>query len=215
MAPSLAPFEHPTLPSLRYYDHFITRSQELQLLHDINSHHTAWKLLHNRALQNWGGLPHIRGMLPTPLPPFLQPLIRQLTEAHIFDSPPNHVLVNRYLPGQGIHAHEDGPAYKSLAAIISLQSPIVMQFYHTAQTGGIGAHAASMLLRPRSLLVMCGHVYEHMLHAIAESYVDNIDQCVLNASQQERGTSISRAERISLTVRTSCRTLRNPLGRKR
>ncbi|CAN8064982.1 unnamed protein product [Agarophyton chilense] len=215
MAPSTTPFEHPKLPSMRYYNHFITRPQELQLVHDVNTHRSAWKHLNNRTLQNWGGLPHVKGMLPIPLPTFLQPLTQQLAQSNIFSAPPNHVLINRYLPGQGIHPHKDGPAYKPLAAIISLQSAIVMDFYKAAENGQIGQHAASMLLRPRSLLLISGHVYEQMYHAIAERHVDNIDHSVLNAAHDELNTSIPRAERTSLTVRTSCRTIRNPLGRNR
>ncbi|PXF49367.1 Alpha-ketoglutarate-dependent dioxygenase alkB-like [Gracilariopsis chorda] len=211
----MKPFQHETLPGMQYYAHFVTAAQQQHLLHHINSHPAAWKRLNNRTLQNWGGLPHIKGMLQTPLPPFLLPLVTQLTDARVFATPPNHVLINRYLPGQGIHPHVDGPAYKPVAAIISLQAPILMHFYHTTQHGAVGQRAASMLLHPRSLLVLSQHVYHHMFHAIAETTVDHIDQLVLNATPDQIATTIPRQERTSLTVRTSCRTIPNMLGRKR
>ena len=34
----------------------------------------------------------------------------------------NHILINEYLPGQGIMAHTDGPAYSPVVATISTGS---------------------------------------------------------------------------------------------
>lgn len=210
------PFETPVLPGLSYQDLFISEEEEAGLLHGVRSHQHQWKHLHNRTLQNWGGLPHIKGMLPTPLPNFLRPLCSSLVDAGVFPSAeaPNHVLVNRYEPGQGISPHEDGPAYKPRAAIVSLQAPIVMDFYRIGEnTEGVGADdepAGSVLLRPRSLLVLAGEVYTGFYHAIAERNEDDIGDTVLNAADRERRCVIRR-ERTSLTVRTSCKTIRNPL----
>ena len=39
---------------------------------------------------------------------------------------PNHVLINAYAPGQGIHAHEDGPAYAAIVATVSLGGSVVL-----------------------------------------------------------------------------------------
>lgn len=39
---------------------------------------------------------------------------------------PNHVLINAYAPGQGIHAHEDGPAYAATVATVSLGGSVVL-----------------------------------------------------------------------------------------
>eukprot|EP00049_Salpingoeca_infusionum_P021707 m.4244 g.4244 ORF g.4244 m.4244 type:complete len:338 (-) comp4441_c0_seq1:187-1200(-) len=41
----------------------------------------------------------------------------------------NHVLINEYLPGQGIMPHEDGPIYYPTIATISLGSHTVLNFY--------------------------------------------------------------------------------------
>ena len=43
--------------------------------------------------------------------------------------PANSVRINGYEPGQGIHPHMDGPVYFPRAAIISLGSPCVFDFY--------------------------------------------------------------------------------------
>ena len=56
-----------------------------------------------RRLQNWGGYPHEKGMVPTKLPPWFQKICERLSqETKIFEKIPNHILVNEYLPGGGI-----------------------------------------------------------------------------------------------------------------
>lgn len=212
-----AVFESAALPDLIYQDDFITLPEEFSLLKGLNAHPHAWKHLNNRTLQNWGGLPHIKGMMATPLPTFLEPLCSKLVFADIFtaDIAPNHVLANRYEPGQGISPHVDGPAYKPCAAIISLKAPIVMDFYKKSglDQPGVASDAipsASLLLRRRSLLVLRGDAYTGFFHAIAERDEDVIDESVLNSKQEEHGV-LRREERLSLTVRRSCKTIRNPL----
>jgi len=59
--------------------------------------------LSNRRLQNLGGLVHPKGLLQTPLPPWLHPCLERCQQTGVFgDQAPNHVLVNSYMPGQGI-----------------------------------------------------------------------------------------------------------------
>lgn len=64
-----------------------------------------WTHLSNRSLQNWGGLPHAKGMIQEPLPPFLQTYANKLSSMGIYGPEglqANHVLMNLYKPGQGI-----------------------------------------------------------------------------------------------------------------
>jgi alkylated DNA repair protein alkB homolog 6 len=51
-----------------------------------------------------GGLPTQRGMIPESMPAWLGAVIRKIERAcpEFFPCSPNHVLVNEYLPGQGI-----------------------------------------------------------------------------------------------------------------
>ncbi|KAI9672830.1 MAG: hypothetical protein M1831_000266 [Alyxoria varia] len=59
---------------------------------------------------------------------------------------PNHILINHYRPGEGIHPHEDGPAYAPVTATVSLGSHAVLDVYEksdaedgaTASGGGGG-----------------------------------------------------------------------------
>lgn len=255
------------IPDLVYIDDFLTADEEAKLRHGIDQYPNAWRILRNRRLQNWGGLPHIKGMIPVPLPPFLKSIISKLDEfifqAHVHTRP-NHVLINHYEPGEGIHAHVDGPAYQPCAAILSLSAPIVMNFYpllqpsddteaatatdtatkkdtatttekattatkaNTANLSSTGDEDSdcdingtykpicSLLLRPRSLLILKGYAYTHVRHGINPVLHDTIDSSVVNALPHEIGLDILRQQRTSLTVRASIRTISNPLlGRQR
>lgn len=218
------PFTTPLIDGLQYVDDFITDNEEEKLLSEIEAHFLAWKYLNNRSLQNWGGLPHMKGMLPTPLPPFLQPLLQRVDDAGVFTledgarTKANHVLVNRYRPGEGIAAHVDGPAYKPVAAIVSLRAPIVMHFYARRQSSDVipGNPLCAILLRPRSLLVLSRSAYHDVYHEIGERTKDKLDESVLNISPNEQGLTLERKERFSCTIRAACRTISNPLlGRNR
>jgi len=52
---------------------------------------------------NTGGSPLAKGMIPEPLPlEWCQPVFDRLCAEKVFPVSPNHILVNEYLPGQGI-----------------------------------------------------------------------------------------------------------------
>lgn len=60
--------------------------------------------LSGRRLQNHGGIVHTKGLIPSPLPRWLQGLADRLhADIPLFgDKAPNHVLINSYHPGEGI-----------------------------------------------------------------------------------------------------------------
>lgn len=63
----------------------------------------AWKEMKGRRLQNWGGLPHPKGMIPSKIPEYFDFVIQRLSYLKRFGGDkPNHILVNEYLPGGGI-----------------------------------------------------------------------------------------------------------------
>lgn len=61
---------------------------------------------------------------------------------------PNHVLVNEYHPGEGIMAHEDGPAYHPMVATVSLGAPIVLDVFEKSE-GGLEVAKYRVLQEPR------------------------------------------------------------------
>ena len=130
-----------------------------------------WVQLRDRRLQCHGGTVLPEGTVAEPLPPHLLNLSKALQNAGVFDAehPPNHCLVNEYSPCQGIMPHRDGPLYHPTVAILSLQSPIVFDFWASAAAAADPQvqPAMSLLLEPRSLLVFRGDAYADYHHAIA------------------------------------------------
>lgn len=104
----------------------------------------------------------------------------------LFDAAPgapraiNHVLVNEYLAPHGIMAHEDGPAYAPLVAIVSFESAVVLRFRPKCDSVGPGDDQVAVVLMPRSLVVFKGEFYEKWLHVIEDTDTDVVEpgQCL-------------------------------------
>ncbi|XP_070307952.1 alpha-ketoglutarate-dependent dioxygenase alkB homolog 6 isoform X4 [Odocoileus virginianus] len=184
--PALEPFRVEQAPPVIYYiPDFISKEEEEYLLRQVfNAPKPKWTQLSGRKLQNWGGLPHPRGMVPERLPPWLQRYVDKVSDLSLFGGlPANHVLVNQYLPGEGIMPR---PPPRP---------------------------ATSLLLEPRSLLVLRGTAYTRLLHGIAAARVDALDTGSLppNAAacpSARPGARLVRGTRVSLTIRRVPRVLR-------
>lgn len=88
-------------------------------------------------------------------------------KTYVFDdSPhgkPNHVLINEYLPGQGIMPHEDGDAYWPVVCTVSLGAGIVYDAYPKTRLPGHQSKKWRILQEPRSLLITTGNMYKDCL----------------------------------------------------
>ncbi|TYH54021.1 hypothetical protein ES332_D09G139400v1 [Gossypium tomentosum] len=195
------------LPTLFYIPDFITDSEQARLLNNIyQAPVSKWKSLKNRRLQNWGGVVHEKGLLSQDLPPWLAKITERICEeSGLFPSAINHVLINEYLPNQGIMPHQDGPAYYPVVAILSLGSPVVMDFTPHSRLNsckstvmesvvdktsdvkaaeiegndGLDKHQPfSVLLMPRSLLIFKDDAYSDYLHGIEDNAVHRLDKVV-------------------------------------
>lgn len=160
---------------------------------------SKWKTLKNRRLQNWGGMVHEKGLVPQELPPWLTKITAEIHESSgLFPSAINHVLINEYHPDQGIMPHQDGPAYFPVVAILSLGSPVVMDFTpHLRLRSGDGyiskdqspcaescapeRDSFSVLLMPQSLLIFKDDAYSDFLHGISDSPTQCYNQVVNEA----------------------------------
>ena len=101
--------------------------------------------------------------------------------------PRDQVIVNEYLPGQGIASHVDCvPCFGPGIAIVSLGSPCVMIFTHV-QTAA--RHAVT--LEERSLTILSGAARYDWQHGIPARKSDVI-----------AGVKVPRGRRLSLTFRT-------------
>lgn len=190
----LLDFKVGPVPTVIYIPDFITDAEQTQLWNHINQAPISkWKTLKNRRLQNWGGVVHEKGLLSQDLPPWLIEVTKRIfKESGLFPSAPNHVLINEYLPDQGIMPHQDGPAYFPAAAILSLGSPVVMNFTPHSRLSECNEaysqrsnNAASdspcsfpVLLMPCSLLIFKDLAYSDYLHGIEDNAVQHYDGAV-------------------------------------
>lgn len=146
-------------------------------------------------------------MIPEPLPMWLQTQTTRLHNAGLFSSPShqiNHVLVNEYLPGQGIMSHVDGPLFSPLIATLNLGSGCTLNFKTRDPDTDSLVDQFSLFLEEGSLLVQSGEVYENYLHGIEEVDEDVIGQEVANLHHcpwLNVGDTVRRDTRISLTIR--------------
>jgi alkylated DNA repair protein alkB family protein 6 len=173
------------LPSNAYYvSSFISEDEEKALLNKIAAApKPRWKQLSRRRLQTWPSDLTNNTLLESPLPSWLvDPIIPRITsytldsmsQTHIFsDSPhglPNHVLINEYLPGQGIMPHKDGSAYHPVVCTVSLGASLCLDLYATKEDGMRETKPKWRIFQePRSLLITTGELYTDFLHGIADA----------------------------------------------
>lgn len=126
------------------------------------------------------------------------------------------MLVNEYLPKQGIMAHSDGPLFHPVVSTISCGSHTILRFYKQindtadprTDANECNGHEIThcLLLEPRSLLIIKDDLYHEYLHSIDEvshdtinTDVRNIDRCI--QYKDYIGHTIARKRRLSLTIR--------------
>lgn len=120
------------------------------------------------------------------LPAAYQALAERLVADGDFDLLPDQVIVNEYLPGQGISAHIDCvPCFGDTIASLSLLSACVMRFVRPSALQQMDLH-----LQPESLLVLRGAARHFWTHAIPARKTDVVE-----------GRRHWRSRRISLTFR--------------
>ncbi|KAJ7092449.1 hypothetical protein B0H15DRAFT_833961 [Mycena belliarum] len=169
-----------------YIPDFLTEKEEEYLIRKIEEYpQQRWKQLTNRRLQLWGGeLTSKNVLISQAMPPFVNAypdIIDRLKGTGAFTASPhgkpNHIIMNEYLPGQGIMPHEDGPAYFPVVATISLGSHCIFHYYQykkddapeRAEGRSIDSTPVlSVLLEPRSVVISEGALYRAHLHAIRE-----------------------------------------------
>ncbi|KAM4731331.1 alpha-ketoglutarate-dependent dioxygenase alkB homolog 6 [Anableps anableps] len=210
-----------------YIPDFISEEEESYLLQQVyKSPKTKWTQLSGRRLQNWGGLPHPKGMLGEKIPDWLQNYCEKISSLGAFSGKTaNHVLVNEYKPGEGIMPHEDGPLYHPTVTTISLGSHTLLDFYRPvscldgeAPQTEENRYQFSLLVRPRSLLILQDDMYQRLLHGIQERDRDTLTDRVANlsAAGARPGETLSRGTRVSLTIRHVPKVIKTRLvlGRK-
>ncbi|KAK5650267.1 hypothetical protein RI129_001296 [Pyrocoelia pectoralis] len=191
-------------PSVFYIPDFITKEEEAHILDKVYSvPKPKWTNLSNRRLQDYGGVPHKNGMICEKIPTWLELYMKRISDLKLFGDgkTANHVLINEYLPDQGIMPHTDGPLFYPTVATISCGSHTILEFFNTDNRDTI----CNLLLEPRSLIILQDDMYNKYLHSISEIAEDEItDKCV-NLIQCKNnytvGQIVKRSVRVSLTIR--------------
>nr|CAD7453543.1 unnamed protein product [Timema tahoe] len=183
-----------TPPTVFYVPEFITEEEEKRLIEQVTSApKPKWTQLAHRRLQNWGGIPHPKGMIAEKIP----------------------------------DPHLDGSLFYPTVTTISCGSHTVLEFHRpphidvVSDQGEVssGHNLLSLLVEPRSLLVLQDDLYHKYLHSIAEVTQDTITDRIANIEschgRYTIGQCLQRQTRLSLTIRHVPRTskLQIKLGR--
>lgn len=177
----------PNIPGLQYLPDFITADEERALIEAIDQQ--PWLNDLKRRVQHYGYKYDYKARAVTAdsylgsLPDWLMPVTQKLPFKPY--QAPDQVIVNEYLPGQGISAHVDCvPCFSDTIASLSLGSGAVMQFTKEQEKH-------DLYLEPRSLIILSGPARYEWAHAIPARKSDVVD-----------GFKIERGRRVSLTFRT-------------
>ena len=107
-----------------------------------------------------------------------------------------------------LQPHEDGPLFYPTVATISLGSHTLLNFYKKLTDNQPEHHSKkefSLLLQPRSLVVLKHDAYTSFMHGIDEVNCDSITDEIANLNSCDKqiklGDSLNRNTRISLTIR--------------
>jgi alkylated DNA repair dioxygenase AlkB len=123
-----------------------------------------------------------------PLPPWLAELAARLVRSGCVKQLPDQVIINEYLPGQGIGAHIDDPrAFGPQVCTLSLGSDVDLQFQ---QRNNTTSHV-TVRTRRRAVYVLSGAARYEWTHAIAPRRSDVV-----------LGQRVHRQRRVSVTFRT-------------
>jgi alkylated DNA repair dioxygenase AlkB len=179
--------ERSLLPGLRYVPELITSAHEVDLLREVDAR--LWLSDLKRRVQHYGYKYDYRAraidqsMYVGPLPAFAVELARLLIKEQILENLPDQMIVNEYLPGQGISPHIDcEPCFRERIVTVSLGSQCEMEFIPKEREEA----KWTLVLAPRSALLISGDARYQWLHTIRPRQSDH---------------GILRTRRISLTFR--------------
>jgi len=116
------------VPGFFLYKDFITIEQEQALLDEIDSQ--IWMVDYARRLQYYGFRneledPYDLIQIPVSIPPKILQLSEEIVSKNLLDIQPYQVIINEYIPGEGIRPHKDRNYYENQICGINLGSSCV------------------------------------------------------------------------------------------
>lgn len=183
--------EGSAIQGLQYIEDYITEVQHDWLLARIDKH--QWLNDLKRRVQHYGFKYDYRArkvnldMHIGELPKWLKVVSEKLQKEGHTPEVADQVIVNEYLPGQGISSHIDcEPCFKDTIVSLSLGSGCVMNLTKASDK----TKKIPIWLEPRSLVVLSGEARSEWLHGIAARKWD-----------EWNGQKHERKRRVSLTFR--------------
>ena len=178
------------IPELIYVQDYISSLDEATLIEQLDQQ--TWLSPFKRRVQHYGYLYDYKKRTVTEdmflgiLPDWLESIALRLhADGHI-DDIPDQVIINEYVPGQGIALHVDcEPCFGDTILSLSLGSDCVMGFSHLHSEA-----VHRQLLQAGSLVVMKKEARYEWQHGIAARKTDKIN-----------GLTVKRKRRLSLTFR--------------
>ena len=171
---------------LIYVPDFMSVAEQMKLLVAIDER--KWSQELKRRVQHYGyrydykARQVDRSMRLGPLPDFVQDVLNELRMHEAVRSDFDQLIVNEYLPGQGIAAHIDcEPCFEDRIAIISLGWRYEIEFQYPKSRSSV-----TLMLAQGSLLVLSGPARYEWTHQIRPRLKDH---------------GVSRQRRVSLTFR--------------
>lgn len=176
------------IKGLDYKPDYISSELEYILTEQIDSQ--CWQETIRRRTQHYGYIYDYKARKINPsmflgdLPNWLIEIAEQLRKDKFFPDIPDQVIINEYLPGQGIAQHIDCiPCFGDVIVSISLLSPVLMELKNNNQV-------IPLWLEPKSLLILQNEARSSWSHGIPKRKKDIVD-----------GQVFARRRRISITFR--------------
>ena len=176
---------------LQYIENYLTEFRHEWLLAEIDKH--EWLTDLKRKVQHYGFKYDYKArkvnhdMHIGELPEWLKKLSQKLQKDGHIPEVADQVIVNEYLPGQGISGHIDcEPCFEKTIVSLSLGSSCVMDFTNKDDK----TKKIPVWLAPKSLIVLGGEARYKWLHGIAT-----------RKSDEWNGHRYARQRRVSLTFR--------------
>ena len=177
---------------LKFLEGFVTPAQQDYCVQRVDAAGDQWRNDLSRRVQHYGWRYDYKARAITPdmhigaLPDWLDDLAQRLyDETGLFDRVPEQVIVNEYLPGQGIATHIDHPGFGPTVCTISLLDDWEMDFSENWRD------KSPALLQRGSCVLLTGDARSVWQHGIAPRKSEATDT---GRRQRKR--------RLSLTFRT-------------
>jgi len=176
------------IPGLFLYPDFIDEAREKQLLNEIDNQ--TWIVDYLRRLQYYGyrnelDKPYDLVPFPIPMPALIAQLSQEIVQQKILLYQPDQVIINEYVPGEGIKSHKDRAYYENQICGVNLGSGCIMRFIK-----GKDEEVIDIEIPQRSLYLMQDDARKKWNHGIPPRKKDNIS-----------GTLKHRDRRVSITYR--------------